>query len=476
MIPCLYDSREMKFDNNGIGKLADAQSCTVTEKRNGSYELKLICPADGIHAEMLEEGNVILAKPSDTMQPQPFRIYKITTPIDGKLEVQARHISYQLNFITVSPFSVSGCAGAVQGLKSHAASDCPFSVWTDVASSAMFTVSVPASFRNCLGGMDGSVLDTFGGEFEWDRYTVKFHRARGADHKLFRASAEDRIVKRVGIVLKAGGYKELEVDAEERLIDDSILSFPCLFDYLSKIPDIENGHADRWLSCIEHGLAGNRYLVIAALKYVLSLRKESISENIRTQLESMIKGSYNKWKKKKIRCLHCKEEVFIKPNGFCPKCSVGTELPTKYFIEALVSFSSFTMEEYIHLCSHPMSDVSAIAKRELQKIWIAAPNKLEYVIDNFEKLEYDGCIFELILQLPSQITCPYGMALKRLGMEISEEMQLIWLGNLRSLEWISAECMKTMVCESLSDESDAIRNKAMKCWLGEKDFWWENFA
>lgn len=184
MILCLYDSRETKFNHNGIGKLADAQSCTVTEKRNGSYELKLICPADGIHAEMLEEGNIILAKPSDTMQPQPFRIYKITTPIDGKLEVQARHISYQLNFITVSPFSVSGCAGAVQGLKSHAASDCPFSVWTDVASSAMFTVSVPASFRNCLGGMDGSVLDTFGGEFEWDRYTVKFHRARGADHNV----------------------------------------------------------------------------------------------------------------------------------------------------------------------------------------------------------------------------------------------------------------------------------------------------
>ena len=184
MIPCLYASTETMFDHNGIGKLADAQSCTVTEKRNGSYELKLICPADGIHAEMLEEGNIILTKPSDTMRPQPFRIYKITTPIDGKLEVQARHISYQLNFITVSPFSVSGCAGAMQGLKRHAASECPFSVWTDVASSAMFTVSVPASFRNCLGGMDGSILDTFGGEFEWDRYMVKFHRARGADHNV----------------------------------------------------------------------------------------------------------------------------------------------------------------------------------------------------------------------------------------------------------------------------------------------------
>ena len=184
MIPCLYDSKEMTFDHNGIGKLADAQSCTVTEKRNGSYELKLVCPADGIHAERLEEGNIILAKPSDTGQSQPFRIYKVTTPIDGKLEVQARHISYQLNFITVSPFSAGGCRAALNGLKSHAALDCPFSVWTDVESSATFALAVPASFRNCLGGLDASVLDTFGGEFEWDRYVVKFHRARGADRNV----------------------------------------------------------------------------------------------------------------------------------------------------------------------------------------------------------------------------------------------------------------------------------------------------
>lgn len=41
---------------------------------------------------------------------------------------------------------------------------------------------MPSSFRNCLGGIDGSVLDTFGGEYEWDRYTVKLHHHRGADH------------------------------------------------------------------------------------------------------------------------------------------------------------------------------------------------------------------------------------------------------------------------------------------------------
>ena len=81
-------------------------------------------------------------------------------------------------------FAVTGCVGAMRGLKSHAASDCPFNVWADVESSATFTLGVPSSFRNCLGGMAGSVLDVFGGEFEWDRYTVKFHKARGADHNV----------------------------------------------------------------------------------------------------------------------------------------------------------------------------------------------------------------------------------------------------------------------------------------------------
>lgn len=182
MIPCLYASMEKKFDNNGIGKMADAHSCVVTEKRNGNFELEMVYPADGIHADQLEEGNIILAKPSDTGRSQPFRIYKIATPIDGKLTVKARHISYQLNFITVSPFATTSCTGALAGLGNHAASECPFEVWTDISSSASFRLSVPSSFRNCLGGIDGSVLDTFGGEYEWDRYTVKLHHHRGADH------------------------------------------------------------------------------------------------------------------------------------------------------------------------------------------------------------------------------------------------------------------------------------------------------
>jgi len=65
MIPCLYTETETAFTTNGIGKLCDALSCYVTEKRNGSYELKMTYSASGLHAEDLVEGNIILAKPSE---------------------------------------------------------------------------------------------------------------------------------------------------------------------------------------------------------------------------------------------------------------------------------------------------------------------------------------------------------------------------------------------------------------------------
>jgi len=182
MIPCLYAETETAFTTNGIGKLCDAFSCFVTEKRNGSYELKLGYPSDGIHAEDLVEGNIILAKPAERTTAQPFRIYKITTPLTGLLEINARHIQYQENFITVSPFSAVGSQAAMAAISSHVTTACPFSFWTDIDSSATFTITSPATVRGCLGGMDGSMLDTYGGEYEWDMYTAKLHGHRGADH------------------------------------------------------------------------------------------------------------------------------------------------------------------------------------------------------------------------------------------------------------------------------------------------------
>lgn len=182
MIPCLYDQKETAFAANGIGKLCDAISCSVEEKRNGSYELKMTYPADGLHAEELTEGALIMAKPSEGTSSQPFRIYKITTPLTGVLEIAARHIQYQENYITVSPFTAIGSQAAMAQLAQQATTDCPFTFWTDIDSAAVFSFKAPSSIRSCLGGMDGSMLDTYGGEFEWDMYETRLHAHRGSDH------------------------------------------------------------------------------------------------------------------------------------------------------------------------------------------------------------------------------------------------------------------------------------------------------
>ena len=181
MIPCLYGPDESLFESNGIGKLCDAISCIVTEKRNGSYELQMAYPADGLHAAGLAEENIILAKPSENSDPQPFRIYKTTTPLNGVLEINARHISYQQNHITVSPFTAGSARAAMLDLRVFAAGPCPFTFETDIESNKTFTVPVPSTIRSCLGSMDGSILETYGGEFEWDCFRTILHAHRGAD-------------------------------------------------------------------------------------------------------------------------------------------------------------------------------------------------------------------------------------------------------------------------------------------------------
>lgn len=173
----------------------------------------------------------------------------------------------------------------------------------------------------------------------------------------------------------------------------------------------------------------------------------------------------------KIKCLYCKENVIIEPNGFCPECRGGAELPTKYFIEVLVRFSSFSMEEYMVLCQHSMSDVSEIAERELRKIWISNQKRLESVLYNFKKKCYDVRLFELILQLPLHIIYSYREELQRLGMKTNEKMLVIWLKMLRSLEWISVDQMKEILYECLSHESNKVRNKAMACWLDDQNLY-----
>ena len=182
MIPILYDKTEKEFRTLGIGPLSDAISCEVTEERNGTYELRMAYPITGVHYADITNEAIIFAIPADGKGAQPFRIYKISRPINGKISVYAEHLSYQLSHIVVMPFTAHGAGNTLSGLIDNSIGDQPFSVWTDITNGTTeYNQTVPASFRSRLGGVSGSVLDCFGGEYEFDQWNVKLHAHRGTD-------------------------------------------------------------------------------------------------------------------------------------------------------------------------------------------------------------------------------------------------------------------------------------------------------
>ena len=182
MIPILYDAGETAFATNGLGGLSDAITCKVTEERNGAYELEMQYPVDGRHFSDITHSRIIWAVPADGKPGQPFRIYKITKPLNGKCTIYAEHISYQLNHIPVMPFTATSCADALNQMVQHAAQDCPFEVWTDKEVDGPFTLLRPEQFRAILNGQQNSITDVYGkGEYEFDRWTVKLHLNRGTN-------------------------------------------------------------------------------------------------------------------------------------------------------------------------------------------------------------------------------------------------------------------------------------------------------
>lgn len=183
MIPILYESTEQSFANNGIGRLSDAMSVKVNEVLNGLFLLTMTYPKGGLHYDELTVGRLILAKPNETEQTQPFRIYKITKGLK-RVTVEAKHISYDLSGYPISPFTATGIVPSLNGIVSHVMiQNSPFSVWTDITNDTLsFNLQTVQSFRACLGGVEGSILDLSQCEYKWDRFVVKAYARRGQDN------------------------------------------------------------------------------------------------------------------------------------------------------------------------------------------------------------------------------------------------------------------------------------------------------
>lgn len=178
MIPILYSPTTTSFTTGGIGKLIDAGSCIVTEERNGSYELEMTYPITGHLYDEIKQRSIIFAKPSPAQSEQPFRVYRITKPLNKVVTIYAAHISYDLSGIPVKNFTSQSVQAALTALTTSSVISNPFTFWSDKTNSGVMEIKTPTPCRTILS----NILDIYGGEYEFDKYTVKLHSQRGFDN------------------------------------------------------------------------------------------------------------------------------------------------------------------------------------------------------------------------------------------------------------------------------------------------------
>lgn len=180
MIPIIFEKNETAFNNNGIGRLRDCIECTVTEERNGVFECDFQYPVFGANFEKITCGRFVGVTHDETGDIQPFEIVGQTRPLDGIVSFHAVHLSYRQSQMTVYGSNINTIQDAFTLLGTATPSN-PFVYETDIETTAYMAAAdgTPRSVRQMLGGVQGSILDAYGGEYEWDRWRVILHSSRG---------------------------------------------------------------------------------------------------------------------------------------------------------------------------------------------------------------------------------------------------------------------------------------------------------
>ena len=184
MIPILFDQSEKLFNSGGLGFLADATSCIVSQERNGIFECEFTYPITGPLYDKIQEKTIIFATHDDSGIPQPFDIYARSAPISGLVTFYAHHISYRLSNAVVMPFTATSCADAMAKIQANLITDRDddFTFWTNKTTVGSYAKTVPSICRTTLGGEEGSLLDVYGrGDYEFDKFAVRLYQNKGTD-------------------------------------------------------------------------------------------------------------------------------------------------------------------------------------------------------------------------------------------------------------------------------------------------------
>lgn len=182
MRPILFNKNETVFDTYGLGEL-NVTKGTVTRERNGNYTLYAEIPVNAPMVSILQKEMKLKADAGLRTKNQTFEISRIVKDSSNIVKIYGQHISHKLEYMAIRNGTVlNGTAQSALGRwKDALIGDYSFDVWSDIQTSATTTLTIDkvTNARLALGGVEGSILDVWGGEYEFDNMTVRLHKQLG---------------------------------------------------------------------------------------------------------------------------------------------------------------------------------------------------------------------------------------------------------------------------------------------------------
>lgn len=182
MRPILFNKNEQAFDTYGLGEL-NVTKGTVTRERNGNYTLYSEIPANDPMVATLEKEMKLKADAGLRTKNQTFEISRIVKDSSNIVKIYGQHISHKLEYMAMTNGrAFSGSAFTALAIWHNATiGDFRFDVWSDIQTTGkgIFDISKMENARQALGGVEGSILDIYGGEYEFDNMTVRLHKQLG---------------------------------------------------------------------------------------------------------------------------------------------------------------------------------------------------------------------------------------------------------------------------------------------------------
>ncbi|EMW6170803.1 TPA: phage tail protein [Enterococcus faecalis] len=185
----LHGKKNNNWNSLGIGPLQDAINPLSTRERNGIYDMTFQYPVVGKLFHELKVGRWVIADAGPTLvaKSQRFEIAQITKPIKGIVTVYCEHYRYKLLRTMVkigSKYSNISAQTALNQLRSQMEPKSDFTFYSDVGTTSSIDFTDPAKYKNAqevLGGVAGSILDNFGGEYLFNNNQVRLLAKAGTD-------------------------------------------------------------------------------------------------------------------------------------------------------------------------------------------------------------------------------------------------------------------------------------------------------